>query len=194
MSDTRKPRPDSVLKTLPDDRQREIIAALETKTLAQVRADLRADGLNTSTRALSDFRSWWLLCEQFRQDAQTASTLVEQLKAEVPKLTEAELDDLGQRTFSLLSIRNQDQSAFLKVRSARFKGEIEREKLRLRQEQGKRQEEQLALEKQRFQRETCELFLTWCANEQAKEIAARPVSNAAKIDQLGQLMFGEGWK
>lgn len=43
-------------------------------------------------------------------------------------------------------------------------------------------------------RETCELFLTWSADQRAKDIANSSISNTDKIEQLGQLMFGEDWK
>jgi hypothetical protein len=47
---------------------------------------------------------------------------------------------------------------------------------------------------QEFQRETCELFLKWSEDKRAQDIASAGISNADKIEQLGQLMFGEGWK
>ena len=55
-------------------------------------------------------------------------------------------------------------------------------------------EQALSLEKQKFQRDTCGLFLKWAADQRAKEIAGSNESNAAKIERLGQLMFGEDWK
>ena len=54
--------------------------------------------------------------------------------------------------------------------------------------------EELALDKNRFRRETCELFVEWCVNEQAKAIATGTGDNSQKIEQLGRLMFGADWE
>ena len=53
--------------------------------------------------------------------------------------------------------------------------------------------EQIEINRQKFQRDTCKLFLKWFADQQAKTIATGPSSNTEKIEQLGQLMFGEEW-
>ena len=50
------------------------------------------------------------------------------------------------------------------------------------------------LARQKFQRDTCELFLKWSADQRAKDIANSPQTNSQKIERLGELMFGEDWK
>lgn len=50
------------------------------------------------------------------------------------------------------------------------------------------------LDHARFQRETCKLFLEWFQNEQAKAIATSTETNSAKIEKLGQAMFGDSWR
>lgn len=189
----KKPRSDAKLKTLPEDRQREIYEKLKVESLASVRSWLRDDGIHVSLPALSSFFSWYQLTDQYAKDAETTETLLEQLKREVPVLSDAQLDELGQRTFSLLAIRNQDPDGFLKVRSARFKAEIEREKLRLRQEAEKRQQEALKLEKKRFQRETIELFMEWFQDKEARRILTSKEPKADRTEKLGQLIFKEDW-
>jgi hypothetical protein len=52
----------------------------------------------------------------------------------------------------------------------------------------------LALDTARFQREFCDGFLKWWNNQRAAEIAGGTASNTEKIEQLGQLMFGDDWK
>ncbi len=190
------PRADAKLKRLPEDRQREIIERIKApgETYKKVRAWLREDGIVTSDAALSYFWDWWHLQEQFRSDEATTEGLLEQLKAEIPLLSEEQLDDLGQRTFSLLAIRRQDLSGFVKMRSARTNAVLEREKLRLKETAEKRMQESLVLEKARFQRETCGLFLKWSEDERARAIAGGAASNSEKIERLGELMFGEDWK
>ena len=56
------------------------------------------------------------------------------------------------------------------------------------------QQSELNLARQKFQRDTCELFLQWSADQRAAEVAASPASHADKIERLGALMFGEGWR
>lgn len=199
MSATKKPRADSKLKTLPEERQAEIFEYAGDHSLIETVKWLR-DGpsglapLVTSKSAVGEFLSWRSLKLQFREDETTTETLLEQLKAEVPEMTEAQLDELGQRTFSLLSIRRQDLDGFVQVRSARAKGELEKAKLQLRERAESRLGEALGLQRQKFQRDTCELFLQWSEDQRAKEIASKAgATNAEKIEALGQLMFGDSW-
>ena len=90
---------------------------------------------------------------------------------------------LQQVAFELVSSPNPDPMALSQVIGAALKAgdqELKRGAL--------------ALDRSRYQRETCELLGKGLAHEQAKQIALAPTSNAQKIEQLGQLMFGEGWK
>ena len=185
---------DAKLKTLPAERQAAIWEHARDHKLQDVVTWLREDGVATSLRGVSEFLSWYQLQEQFRDDESTTEQLLEQLKKEVPGLSDAQIDELGQRTFSLLAIRRQDQAAFVEVRSARFKGEIEKEKLKLRERAEKRLGEGLELQRKKFQRETCEMFLQWAADARATRIASSTASNAEKIEKLGQLMFGDSWR
>ena len=54
-------------------------------------------------------------------------------------------------------------------------------------------DETIALDRQKFQRTTCELYLKWREDERARNIADGPGTNDEKIEQLGQAMFGELW-
>jgi hypothetical protein len=56
----------------------------------------------------------------------------------------------------------------------------------------KAEDQKLALA--RFQRDTCNLFIKWAADRRAIEAATGAGDNSSKIDQLGQIMFGEDWK
>ena len=60
-------------------------------------------------------------------------------------------------------------------------------------DQALKREDQL-LARQRFQRETCELFLRWAEDQRAKEVVASEGGNESKIERLGQLMFGPVWE
>lgn len=72
----------------------------------------------------------------------------------------------------------------------------EQNDVRLEQNEKKlaQKDEELKLARERFQRDTCELFLKWHAEKSALDVANADASNADKIEKLGQLMFGETWK
>jgi len=80
-----------------------------------------------------------------------------------------------------------------KKREAEQGDKAERQKLRQRERELEQKESALKLMEQRFQRETCELFLKWSASEKARKIVASKASNAEKIEVLGKEMFGEAW-
>lgn len=72
-------------------------------------------------------------------------------------------------------------------------GDHNRAKLDLERERLAQGAEGLELERQKFRRTTCELFVKWAEDARAKEIASGSASNGEKIERLGQLMFGEDW-
>jgi hypothetical protein len=154
MSAPKKTRGDATLKNLSADRQHSIIERMKLPAphgnLTNVRAWLREDGVDTSESSLSRFWEWWHLQQQFQADEQTTNQIVEELKREAPQMTEEQLDDIGQRTFSLLAIRRGDPDTFVKVRSARTRGLIEREKLKLRERAEARLDRKLVLETRRL--------------------------------------------
>lgn len=195
-------RPDSYEKQLSDSElqslhswllERKLTLEAIAKKLPPWRTGSRA-GQRVGLQTLSNIRERLELEDNFAEDGQTTESLLEQLKAEVPGMTEEQLDEIGTRTFTLLAIRRQDTKAFIKLRSARTQGEIEKAKLQLAERAEQRQGEALALEKNRFQRDTCELFMKWAEDQRAKDIAASGATNSEKIEKLGELMFGEDWQ
>jgi len=185
----------SVLKNLPPERQADIWERLTVKSKTwqdtgyrAVRKWLHDDGLETSEAALSDFYSWYPLRQQFHQDEVTTNSLLEQLKQEIPGLTEEQLDQLGQRTFSLLAIRRQDPDSFVMVRSARSKAELEKAKLKLREQAESRLAGQAKLAREKFQFDAAKAALK-CAAE-LKVISKSKLSQADKVNQARLKLFG----
>lgn len=146
-------------------------------------------GQKPSLATLSNIRDRLEMEEESAEDASTVESIKEELRNEVAGISQAELDSFAQRTFSLLTVRRRDLEGYVRLRSAQTKGEIEKAKLELAQRAEARMQEALTLEKERFRRDTCELFLKWHADKQAAEIAASVATNAEKIDRLGKLMF-----
>lgn len=112
---------------------------------------------------------------RFRAAEQFARQSVKERAEREPGLTQAQLDEYGQRVFTEIVIMEQDLDGFVKLRRA---------------QQGA---DSVSLDKARFRRESLQLFVEWAANKRALELAVSPVSNAEKIEQLGALMFGEDW-
>lgn len=52
----------------------------------------------------------------------------------------------------------------------------------------------IALAENRFQRDTCELFIKYAQDQKAIEIATSPLSNDAKINEMGKVLFGDLWQ
>jgi hypothetical protein len=187
----KKPRADAVLKTLPAERQAEIADYLRTHSLAETVEWLRQDGFQTGRTALSDFLSWYSLQSQFREDEQTTDSILEQLKAAQPDLTDEKLDELGQRTFSLLSIRRKDLKGFVTVRSAMTRAQLEKEKLKLREKAESRLAGQAKLARDKFEIEISTKMLSQALREQAERIANSNLSQADKIAAMRQAAFSD---
>ena len=69
--------------------------------------------------------------------------------------------------------------------------EIDKAKLGLVEHRNRQRDEQLDLERQRFQRLAVGKFIDWVANEEARAIASGSASKEVKMDQLIELMFGK---
>lgn len=151
-------------------------------------------GKSPSIATLHNIRDRLEMQADLEEDEATAISLIDQVRADLPDITQAQLDDIGQRTFTLLALRKRDPDRWLALKSARDKAELEKQKLALRDRAENRHDGKLALETKKFQRETCELWLKWSEDQRAKDIASSPVTNSEKIEMLGQLMFGEDWK
>lgn len=177
MSTPKKPRSDSPLRSLPEDAQAEVISWLKGKPQSEVRKLVEsAHGFIPSDAALSGFWSWWHVRAQLARNDATAQALVADLAESNPALSAESLQEAGQAFFSALAVEQQDAHAWAaaqKIGLAR---------------------QQLALDRDKFRRETCSLFLKWAEDRRALEIASGSAPNSAKIEALGQLMFGEDWK
>jgi len=110
-------------------------------------------------------------------------------KVALPGITNALAASLGDRALAIFASRDPDADTvksfvqdFVAISpEARAYRDMERKDI------------EVNLSVQKFQRETCELFLRWASDQRAAEIATSTASNTDKIEQLGSLMFGEAW-
>jgi len=182
----RKARSDAVLKGLPAARQEAVAEFARDHSLAATLAWLRADGVRTSSGALSEFLSWYSLRRRFSAFEANSLTMIELLREKRPELPESELQGYAAEFFQLQALEQDDPAMFLKFATARFKARVESERLGI-------EREKLELAREKHQRETCELFVAWAADERAREVAASGLGHGEKIEALGRLMFGEDW-
>src|SRR4029077_18837678 len=129
-----KERSDSKLKHLPEERQDQIIEwcntpnqrgedgkpIKETGGLPYARAQLAADGLKVSERALSDFYSWWHLQRNFRDADNLTTQLEEMLKQQFPDVNPEKITEMGQLIFTLQATQARDAKEFREMEYLRL--------------------------------------------------------------------------
>lgn len=82
----------------------------------------------------------------------------------------------------------------LDKQSAKGTAALEKAKLALKRESEDRAREALDLQRKKFQRDTCKLFIEWAQDKRAQKIANAPdLGNEARVEQLGKLIFKEDW-
>lgn len=119
----RKARSDSKLKTLPKDRQKQILAWSEEHSLAEIRALVRDQWtVETSESALSEFLSWMRLGRSLEQAASFADD-IRQTLTQLPNLNlnEEQINSAAQVVFELEAAKAKDLKAFIGLRRLRQK-------------------------------------------------------------------------
>lgn len=86
------------------------------------------------------------------------------------------------------------QGELVKAFASLRAGETDAQRTQLAREKNDLARQALALSRQKFQRETCKLFLDWYDDQQAKTVVGDPsLNNDAKTEALGRLMFRDLW-
>ena len=189
MSAPRKPREEAVLKNLPPARQASLFTYMEGEgeepghSYKDCIAWLAADGIRVDKERLRKWRDWYYLRLGFQQSRDDARTLLESEAEEGEVVSEEKIQRVGNQIFAMRAIKDQDVKAWYLS-----------QKISLEDRKESTRQQALALLRQKVQRESCKLFITWLENKRAVEIASSAASNSDKIEQLGQAMFGEDWK
>jgi hypothetical protein len=163
------------LKKLPEEKQREIIEYGRENSNEQTREWLEQQNIAVTIGALVEFKLWWQLREQFRTAEVSTQTLVELLQETLPPLNDEQLTVYGQKVFTLMALKQQDAGEWVRLQ----KLDLDRRKMEL--------------DEQKFNQRTCELFLKWYEDKRVVEIAGAQVTQAVKVEKLGELLFGEIW-
>jgi hypothetical protein len=121
----KKPRSDSKLKLLPEERQAQIIEWINTPKsesciggLQHAREQLAADGITTGLTALSEFYSWWGLRQLF-SDAETFAEEQTELMKEFNPADTDRAEAFGDYCFLQRAMKEQDPKAFVALGSLR---------------------------------------------------------------------------
>ncbi|HXG49100.1 MAG TPA: hypothetical protein VNO52_15860 [Methylomirabilota bacterium] len=185
----KKPRSDSKLLRLPDDQQAQLAEWLLSGVPYHQAREMVAKEFGVQVRSLNTFSRFWeqvcapLLLLKRQRAVQTADAVAEEASKNPGRFDQATIDALKQRAFEQAISPGANPRDVKAIFSLVLKARD--------QEQA---QQQLDLDRHKFARETCELFLRWYADRRAREIATGPETNAAKIERLGQLMFGEDWQ
>lgn len=178
---SKKPRCDAKLKTLPAERQADIYERISKPGdqgggFRNTLKWLADDGFKTSLGALQEFYSWYRLQQRLVTNARTVDHILEDLKRDDPKMTDEQLERAGQRFFSALAIDQEDSLTWKRIQDAKLKlGALE-------------------LGRKKFQRDSVKLFIQWMQDEEAKKIALSNAPTADKTQRLGQRLFGDLWE
>jgi hypothetical protein len=153
------PRSDAKLKQLPEETQQRVFdRVLELKRGGGRQNDaipwIKAEfGVTTSAGALSDFLGWFAARIEARADEQRVEAFLDEERQLHPEISDAELFARGQRAFSLLAIARQDPKQWTSVQQIALNkgaGELNREKL-------KRKDQELALEREKWNQKLAEI-------------------------------------
>lgn len=213
MSTPRKTSAAAILKNLPEERQRQIAEWIEkpleldpetkrvipkTGGLAYARAQLLADGCDVSVDTLSRFYKWWELQQRYTQMEDLTANCQELVRQFDPTLTEDQVRGFGHRIFQSLALQDNDPKTFLAFSKLQLQAAHDTASLQLKQAEAQRKdrtlklrEAEVALSREKFERETCELFLKWSADKQARAIAESNMSSSEKIAALRQAYFAD---
>lgn len=174
--------------------------------LAEVKAVLEEDfeGLRVSDQNLSEWRKggfaeWTARRERIAETKELAQFAADIAKAGNGSLSDGAAAIVAGKVLSLLEglgdekLTPDDMEAVTLALSRIRKGDHNAEKLRLTTLRLDQTGELLELEKAKYQRQTCELFLKWRNDDRARTIADGPGSNDQKVEELGQAMFGDLW-
>jgi hypothetical protein len=182
---TRKPRGDATLKTLPEERQAEIIEHMRAHKLADTQAWLAEQGLTTSVGSLSGFWSWYNINVRLKFQLKEAASIADELKnvlSGLPQLNlnEEQLNLVAQTAFEVDAVKREDFDQFVALRQLRQRDR----KLSLTHEQH-------SLDRERFELLAAERMLSEALRHRAEEIASSNLSNADKIAAMRKAAFAD---
>src|SRR2546422_10164970 len=130
MIPTTKPRADAKLKTLPEERQAQIIDFARTHSLSKTVQWLREAGLSTSMSAVSQFLRWCRLYQRSERNESELRTAIADLARPGSMPIADRLGRVGDIFFAGSALEKQDSRAWL----AFHRNILRKEEMRFRNE------------------------------------------------------------
>jgi hypothetical protein len=127
----RKVRPESVIGTMPKERQEAVAEYARTHTLKATQEWLAGEGVNLSVTSISQWLAARRWHEQFKLCNADVAGFAEQVKNFAPDVDESDLELFGNLLFQLQAIQTGDARTFLEYRMGRGKLALEKKRLAL---------------------------------------------------------------
>lgn len=158
-------------KWLSGDPEKDIPPLLHREVIARIKKAWR---LKVSSGQLSGFYAWY----PFAQDLHSARTLKEDVAEYLESNPDIDLNSrqvlkVGQIIFEKIAIGKKDVKLYVEL-------------CRIRQK-----DEELRFSREKFEVDTCELFLKWFHDTESARIAQAQMGNAEKIAALRKHFFAE---
>jgi len=186
----RKPRGNSVLKTLPQARQAVIAEYANAHTLVDTVAWLAQQKVKIGGSALSEWLSSWSWQQQFRLCERDALDFMTLVRKRQPTLSDDQVEAFGNDFFQLQAIKLKDPVLFLKFRDSLNKLKLEKINMDQRAARVRQGEERLKLAREVFQWDAAQACYECLPT--LKAIAADDgLSDEEKIDAIRRAVFGE---
>jgi hypothetical protein len=171
----------------------------DTPEMTHVRAETGCEDVNPQN--LTDWRNTGYKDWLDNQEATERLRALTEMSADMVHQTGGDPSAVGARILAgkLLSALEtaapEEQGELVKAFATLRAGENDARRTDLAREKNELARQSLALDRQKFQRQTCDLYLKWYEDEQAKTIVEdKALNNDAKTEALGRLMFGQLWE
>ncbi len=177
MSGARKPRSDAWHAGLTIEQRDQAYALCNSLGYAKAGPEIARELKLASVPSPKALSNWWADWPITRM-LLDAGSLADQVKRALRDHPDLQIDTrqveaLGQAVFTAAAVRANNSDLFQGMRKL------------------SQRDQELALDREKFQRETCETFLTWYADQRAREIADSDAPNADKIARLRQTYFAD---
>lgn len=117
---SRKPNSNSVLKSLPQAKRKEIFERFQNTDWRELLHQLKAEGIETSKTALYDFRSWYEALQPILEANDFARKFAEALAADKSlELDPARINRVAQTAFEMQSVQQQNPTLFVELQRLR---------------------------------------------------------------------------
>jgi hypothetical protein len=136
----RKPRADSALKSLSEERQAKIFDYMRGHTRRETAEWLARDGIELTLMVLTRFWRWYSAQRLLRENCSTVARLLAEMRKSDAELTASQLEVIGQVFFTALAIKQKDSLSWKRAADVRVKHKglaLQERRVKILENQGK---------------------------------------------------------